>query len=188
MPGSSYVDHWLLGGWRRSPTPPGSHSTASARERKPERHHRTPPPVGCHCSVLRELPRSRLRRPHGRCRGRLSVSFLRAVRRHRFVVRVRGLPVGRAGVEPFGFRRLTRPRPSLENCRASTSIFERNSASELPSYEEPTVDALAPDADEGRGWLRKATGSCRPSFDPRISEWGNPAGVMPSHPYLNKIG
>jgi hypothetical protein len=26
--------------------------------------------------------------------------------------------------------------------------------SELPSYEEPTVDALAPDADEGRGWLR----------------------------------
>jgi len=25
------------------------------------------------------------------------------------------------------------------------------------------VDALAPDADEGRGWLRKATGSCRPS-------------------------
>jgi len=47
------------------------------------------------------------------------------------------------------------------------------------------VDALAPDADEGRGWLRKATGSCRPSFDPWISEWGNPAGVMPSHPCLN---
>jgi len=47
------------------------------------------------------------------------------------------------------------------------------------------VDALAPDADEGRGWLRKATGSCRPSFDPWISEWGNPAGVMPSHPGLN---
>jgi hypothetical protein len=22
------------------------------------------------------------------------------------------------------------------------------------SYKEPTVDALAPDADEGRGWLR----------------------------------
>jgi len=47
------------------------------------------------------------------------------------------------------------------------------------------VDALAPDADEGRGWLRYATGSCRPSFDPWISEWGNPAGVMPSHPCLN---
>jgi len=24
----------------------------------------------------------------------------------------------------------------------------------IPSYKEPTVDALAPDADEGRGWLR----------------------------------
>ena len=33
---------------------------------------------------------------------------------------------------------------------------------------------MAPDTDEGRGWLRKATGSCRPSFDPWISEWGNP--------------
>jgi hypothetical protein len=57
----------------------------------------------------------------------------------------------------------------LENYIASTSIFV------LPSYKEPTVDALASDTDEGRGWLRKATGSCRPSFDPWISEWGNPA-------------
>src|SRR6266508_5414118 len=73
-----------------------------------------------------------------------------------------------------------RPAPPFENCRASTSIKER-SEELLPSYEEPTVDALAPDADEGRGWLRKATGSCRPSFDPWISEWGNQAGVMPSH-------
>ena len=32
----------------------------------------------------------------------------------------------------------------LENCRASTSIFV------LPSYKEPTVDALAPKTDEGR--------------------------------------
>jgi len=47
------------------------------------------------------------------------------------------------------------------------------------------VDALAPGADEGRGWLRKATGSCLPSFDPWITEWGNPAGVMPSHSCLN---
>ncbi len=36
----------------------------------------------------------------------------------------------------------------LENCIASTSILK------IPSYKEPTVDALAPDADEGRGWLR----------------------------------
>jgi len=47
------------------------------------------------------------------------------------------------------------------------------------------VDALAPDADEGRGWLRKATVSRLTGFDPWISEWGNPAGVMPSHPRLN---
>ena len=35
-------------------------------------------------------------------------------------------------------------RPPFENCRASTSIFV------LPSYKEPTVDALAPRTDEGR--------------------------------------
>jgi hypothetical protein len=67
----------------------------------------------------------------------------------------------------------------LENCIASTSIFV------LPSYKEPTVDALAPDTDEGRGWLRKATGSCRPSFDPWISEWGNPTPVMGCYSGLN---
>ena len=33
----------------------------------------------------------------------------------------------------------------LENCIASTSIFV------LPSYKEPTVDALASTTDEGRG-------------------------------------
>ena len=25
-------------------------------------------------------------------------------------------------------------------------------------------------------------------FDPQVSEWGNPAGVMPGHPRLNQIG
>ncbi len=38
----------------------------------------------------------------------------------------------------------TTPAP-LENCIASTSIFV------LPSYKEPTVDALASTTDEGRG-------------------------------------
>jgi len=33
---------------------------------------------------------------------------------------------------------------------------------------------LAPTTDEGREWLRKASGSCRLSFDPGMSEWGNP--------------
>jgi hypothetical protein len=74
-----------------------------------------------------------------------------------------------------------RPRRQklLENCIASTSIFV------LPSYKKPTVDALAPSTDEGRGWLRKATGSCRPSVDPWMSEWGNPAPVMGCHSRLN---
>ncbi len=38
-----------------------------------------------------------------------------------------------------------RPGEPLDNCIASTSIFV------LPSYKEPTVDALASTTDEGRG-------------------------------------
>ena len=72
-----------------------------------------------------------------------------------------------------------RPAELLENCIANTSIFV------LPSYKKPTVDALAPSTDEGRGWPRKATGSCRPSVDPWMSEWGNPAPVMGCHSRLN---
>ena len=66
----------------------------------------------------------------------------------------------------------------LENSIASASIYKS-------SYEGLTVDALAPGADEGRVRLRKAAGSRREGFDPQVSEWGNPAGVMPSHPCLN---
>ena len=47
-----------------------------------------------------------------------------------------------------------RPNEPLENCIASTSIFV------LPSYKEPTVDALASTTDERRVRLRKATVSC----------------------------
>jgi hypothetical protein len=47
------------------------------------------------------------------------------------------------------------------------------------------VDALASRADEGRGRLRYASGSCQPSVDPRMSEWGNPARVMSCHPPVN---
>ena len=42
------------------------------------------------------------------------------------------------------------------------------------------VDALAITGDEGRGSLRKAVGSWQTSFDPPISEWGNPARM--GHP------
>ena len=37
------------------------------------------------------------------------------------------------------------------------------------------VDALAITGDEGRGSLRKASGSWQTSCDPEMSEWGNPA-------------
>ena len=37
------------------------------------------------------------------------------------------------------------------------------------------VDALAITGDEGRCSLRKAAGSWQTSFDPQMSEWGNPA-------------
>ena len=37
------------------------------------------------------------------------------------------------------------------------------------------VDALALGSDEGRGRLRKFSVSCLTSFDPEVSEWGNPA-------------
>ena len=36
------------------------------------------------------------------------------------------------------------------------------------------VDALAITGDEGRGSLRKASGSRQTGFDPEMSEWGNP--------------
>ena len=36
------------------------------------------------------------------------------------------------------------------------------------------MDALAITGDEGRYSLRKAAGSGQISFDPQISEWGNP--------------
>ena len=36
------------------------------------------------------------------------------------------------------------------------------------------MNALAVGGDEGRGSLRKASGSWQISFDPEVSEWGNP--------------
>jgi hypothetical protein len=45
------------------------------------------------------------------------------------------------------------------------------------------VDALAITGDEGRGSLRKAAGSWQTSFDPQMSEWGNPLRM--EYPWLN---
>ena len=43
------------------------------------------------------------------------------------------------------------------------------------------VDALACLAEEGRIRPRKTSGSCQESFDPAVSEWGNPTLVMQSN-------
>ena len=40
------------------------------------------------------------------------------------------------------------------------------------------VDALAARGDEGRGRLRKASGSRQTGFDPEVSEWGNPPSLL----------
>jgi len=45
------------------------------------------------------------------------------------------------------------------------------------------VDALALDADEGRGHATKCSGEALAAGDPEISEWGNPAGVMACYPF-----
>ena len=44
------------------------------------------------------------------------------------------------------------------------------------------MDALATEGDEGRGSLRKASGSWQTSFDPGMSEWGNPPLIAVSIP------
>ena len=41
---------------------------------------------------------------------------------------------------------------------------------------ERTVDALALSAEEGRGNAAKSLGESLAGSDPKISEWGNPAG------------
>ena len=48
-----------------------------------------------------------------------------------------------------------------------------------------SVDAWVPGAEEGRCGLRYASGSRRAGVDPRVSEWGNLAGVVPGRSCLN---
>jgi hypothetical protein len=60
-----------------------------------------------------------------------------------------------------------------------------NSEDRRSSYEEHTVDALAPRADEGRGVAAISLGELLASVDPGISEWGNPPGVMSRYSRLN---
>ena len=48
------------------------------------------------------------------------------------------------------------------------------------------VDALAITGDEGRGSLRKVSGSWQTSFDPEISEWGNPPARVTALEYIER--
>ena len=50
------------------------------------------------------------------------------------------------------------------------------------------VDALAMIGDEGRDSLRKASGSWQISFDPEISEWGNPPARVSQPEYIGLRG
>jgi hypothetical protein len=48
------------------------------------------------------------------------------------------------------------------------------------------VDALAITGDEGRGSLRKISGSWQTSFDPEVSEWGNPPARVIALEYIER--
>jgi hypothetical protein len=37
-------------------------------------------------------------------------------------------------------------------------------------------------AEEGRGHAAKCSGEALAAGDPEVSEWGNPGGVIPTHP------
>ena len=50
------------------------------------------------------------------------------------------------------------------------------------------VDALAMIGEEGRDSLRKASGSWQISFDPEISEWGNPPVKVSHTEYIGMRG
>ena len=81
----------------------------------------------------------------------------------------------------LGIRRNTNTQPVA--C-VKNAVFPVKLVRDTPvigsSEQVHVVDALAITGDEGRGSLRKAEGSWQTSFDPPISEWGNPARM--GHP------
>ena len=66
------------------------------------------------------------------------------------------------------------------NTQPVADVLERDTPVIGSSEQVHVMDALAITGDEGRGSLRKAEGSWQTSFDPPISEWGNPARM--GHP------
>ena len=69
--------------------------------------------------------------------------------------------------EGFGIRHNAKTQPV-------TSVLARDAPVIGSSEQVHVVDALAITGDEGRGSLRKVVGSWQTSFDPQMSEWGNP--------------
>ena len=65
-------------------------------------------------------------------------------------------------------------------------ILVRESKAIGSSDEVHVVDALAITGDEGRASLRKAPGSWQRSFDPGMSEWGNPPVRVPLAEYIGQ--
>jgi hypothetical protein len=49
------------------------------------------------------------------------------------------------------------------------------------------VNALAITGDEGRGSLRNFSGSWQTSFDPEVSEWGNPPARVSISEYIRDV-
>ena len=49
------------------------------------------------------------------------------------------------------------------------------------------VGALAITGDEGRDSLRKVSGSWQISFDPEMSEWGNPPARVTPPEYIGRL-
>ncbi|CAM2180762.1 hypothetical protein PSAC2689_420001 [Paraburkholderia sacchari] len=78
--------------------------------------------------------------------------------------------------EGFGIRHNAKTQPVTSDLARDTPVIGS-------SEQVHVVDALAITGDEGRGSLRKAPGSWQTSFDPEMSEWGNPARM--GHPELN---
>lgn len=69
------------------------------------------------------------------------------------------------------------------NCKFSANVyFTLETITRLlgviwSSEEAHTVDALAVRGDERRDSLRKASGRWQITFDPEMSEWGNPPSI-----------
>ena len=78
---------------------------------------------------------------------------------------------------------------TTKSSNRTNAVFSTSHVTEITrikSNEGQTVDALASSAEEGRGTLREAVTRRVQPQQSQISEWGNPAGVIPR--YLEREG